>query len=82
MVVGSVYVAIVLEGLSDARGRHADAVDALRILRVELGQDRGEVGRVDAGPQLARARFVDRIAPDLDRKTPAVLRTFARNYSA
>jgi hypothetical protein len=43
VVVASVYVAIVLEGVSDARARRADAVEALANLRVELDLDRADL---------------------------------------
>jgi hypothetical protein len=40
LLVVSVYVAIVLEGISDKRARHREAVDALSMLRAELALDR------------------------------------------
>lgn len=40
VLVVSVYVAIVLEGISDTRARHREAVDALTMLRAELALDR------------------------------------------
>jgi hypothetical protein len=40
VLVASVYVAIVLEGISDQRTRHREAVEALRMLRAELALDR------------------------------------------
>lgn len=39
----SVYVAIVLEGLSDERTQHQEAVQALGVLRAELALDRGDL---------------------------------------
>lgn len=43
VVVGSVYLAIVLEGASDTRARHADAERALGRLATELAQDRADL---------------------------------------
>jgi hypothetical protein len=40
VLVVSVYVAIFLEGMSDQRTRHREAVQALRMLRAELELDR------------------------------------------
>ena len=40
VLVVSVYVAIVLEGISDTRARHREAVAALTMLRAELALDR------------------------------------------
>lgn len=46
VVLGSVYLAIVLEGASEARGRQADAVNALRTLRAELELDRSDLSEI------------------------------------
>ena len=46
VVVGSVYVAIVLEGASADRARQADAVNALRTLRAELELDRSDLSEI------------------------------------
>lgn len=43
VVVGSVYLAIVLEGASEARARHADSLHALTSLRAELALDRSDL---------------------------------------
>lgn len=43
VVVGSVYLAIVLEGISETRGRRADAEQALVRLQTELQQDRADL---------------------------------------
>jgi hypothetical protein len=43
VVVASVYVAIVLEGASEARGRRVDALHALMSLRAELALDRTDL---------------------------------------
>lgn len=43
VVVASVYVAIVLEGASEARARRADALHALTSLRAELALDRSDL---------------------------------------
>lgn len=43
VVVGSVYLAIVLEGISETRDRRADAEQALVRLHTELQQDRADL---------------------------------------
>jgi hypothetical protein len=43
VLVVSVYVAIVLEGISEQRTRHREAVEALRMLRAELALDRQDL---------------------------------------
>lgn len=48
VVVGSVYLAIVLEGMSETRGRRADAEQALLRLQTELQQDRADLDVVMA----------------------------------
>ncbi len=46
ILVASVYVAIVLEGMSDARARRADAIEALTNLRVELELDQADLALI------------------------------------
>jgi hypothetical protein len=46
LIVSSVYLAIVLEGISDDREREAEAISALSYLRTELGQDRADFDEV------------------------------------
>ena len=48
VIVASVYLAIVLEGMSDDRDRATEAVDALVQLVEELRKDRSDVAEVIA----------------------------------
>ena len=46
VIVASVYLAIVLEGMSDERDRASEAVDALVQLVEELRKDRADVAEI------------------------------------
>ena len=59
LIIGSVYIAIVLEGVSDHRGRTADAVSALSQLRDELREDQVDLRRVMAEQRDLSGRYLD-----------------------
>lgn len=60
LIVSSVYLAIGLEGASDARGRKAEAVAALTALRAGLELDRADAVEI-LSLQAAQAQSSDRI---------------------
>jgi Family of unknown function (DUF6090) len=59
LIIGSVYVAIVLEGISDHRDRTADAVSALAQLRGELREDQVDLQVVMAEREDLQVRYVN-----------------------
>lgn len=56
VVVGSVYLALALEGASAERGRRVEAVEALQVLRAELEQDRSDLREIIASQQDRQVR--------------------------
>ncbi|MEQ9401215.1 MAG: DUF6090 family protein [Longimicrobiales bacterium] len=68
VLVVSVYLAIVLEGFSDERARHREAVEALRTLRAELVLDGRDLEVVMAAQRdrHLRNRRIDRWLQDPD----------------
>ncbi|MEQ8329364.1 MAG: DUF6090 family protein [Longimicrobiales bacterium] len=68
VLVVSVYLAIVLEGFSDERARHREAVEALRTLRAELALDGRDLEVVMAAQRdrHLRHRRIDRWLDDPD----------------
>lgn len=66
VLVVSVYVAIVLEGVSDGRVRHREAVQALQLLRAELIRDRQDLDEILAAQRDrdVRHRRIDRWLTD------------------
>lgn len=68
VLVVSIYVAIVLEGISDKRTRHREAVEALRMLRAELGLDRQNLDVILEAQRDrdVRHRRIDRWLTDVD----------------